>query len=161
MLGIGIGGMLGGWLADHHPRYRVRLYSYIELFIAFYGFLSLHLISYTENLLVYFNGNASIAAMLCILFLLTPTIFMGMTLPLLTMAFNDKNGSIGLSVGQLYFTNTLGAALGAWLVPFVLFSKWPLNEVILFAVGGNILVVACVLIGNLAKGSMTDKEVTA
>lgn len=73
---------------------------------------------------------------------------MGMTLPLLTMAFNDRIGSIGVSVGQLYFVNTLGAAVGAALVPFVLLHRWTLDEVVWFAVAGNVMVAACVVVAR-------------
>lgn len=37
MLGIGLGGMLGGWLSDRFPRQRLRWYAGIELSIALYG----------------------------------------------------------------------------------------------------------------------------
>ena len=44
MLGIGLGGMLGGWLSDRFPRQRLRWYAGIELSIALYGGASLWLL---------------------------------------------------------------------------------------------------------------------
>lgn len=144
MLGIGLGGMLGGWLADIRPTERLRWYAIAELSIALYGALSLWLIALLDiSLTALALDHAAVSALACMAFLLLPTTLMGMTLPLLTMAFNERYASIGVSVGQLYFVNTLGAACGAGLVPFVLLPHWPLGHVIGFAVLGNLLVVTC------------------
>ena len=70
---------------------------------------------------------------------------MGVTLPLLTMAFNERRVNIGVSVGQLYFVNTLGAAAGAAVVPFVLLPVWTLGQVVWMAVAGNVVVTLCAL----------------
>lgn len=152
MLGIGVGGMLGGWLADRLPRHRLRLYALIELSIGLYGLASLALLPLMVHALGAAAGGsgagASVAA--CVLFLLTPTVLMGMTLPLLTMAFDENRGNIGVSVGTLYFTNTLGAACGAALVPFYLLPVWALPQVILVAVAGNFAVIACTLLAARA-----------
>lgn len=144
MLGIGMGGMLGGWLADRQPHKRLRWYALAELGMALYGALSLSLLHTLEITLATLSwDHAAISALACIAFLLLPTTLMGMTLPLLTMAFNERHGSIGVSVGVLYFVNTLGAATGAALVPFVLLPLWPLGHVVGGAVMGNVIVALC------------------
>jgi hypothetical protein len=66
------------------------------------------------------------------------------------MAFDEWRANIGVSVGTLYFTNTMGAALGAAMVPLHLLPRWPLPEVIAFAAAGNIVVVVCALLAVLA-----------
>ena len=71
---------------------------------------------------------------------------MGMTLPLLTMAFDERTANIGVSVGTLYFINTLGAATGAALVPFALLPLWTLPQVVWVAVVGNVAVVLCAVL---------------
>ncbi|MNV53980.1 hypothetical protein D3C71_1461490 [compost metagenome] len=53
---------------------------------------------------------------------------MGMTLPLLTVYFNDTLQNIGASTGTLYLFNTLGAAFGAWIAAEWLFSAWGLDQ---------------------------------
>jgi len=154
MLGIGLGGALGGWISDSFPRHRILFYAGIEFAIATYGALSLGLVHQLElfmntNLLNASSGGGAVA---CVLFLTIPTILMGMTLPLLTMAFNERYANIGVSIGRLYFTNTLGAAVGAAMVPFVLLPALTLPQVIWVAVTGNIgAVVLALLAKNLSR----------
>lgn len=92
------------------------------------------------------GGSATGSAVASFAFLLVPTALMGMTLPLLTMAFDERKANIGVSTGTLYFVNTLGAATGAALVPFVLLPRYPLPQVVWIAVGGNVAVVVCTLL---------------
>lgn len=150
MAGIGLGGMLGGWLADRRPRARLRWYAGIELSIGLYGLASLALLPWlVAGLTAAAGGGAGTSAAASFLFLLAPTVLMGMTLPLLTMAFDESRGNIGVSVGTLYFTNTLGAAAGAALVPFYLLPQWPLSTVVRVAVAGNLAVIACTFLAAL------------
>ena len=146
MLGIGIGGALGGVLADALPRNRVMVYAAAETMLALFGLFSLssvHLVSQgvggsgSGGLLV--TGAAVFAA------LLIPTILMGVTLPLLTMAFDRQLENIGESVGTLYFWNTLGAALAAWLCPFILFDYLTLTQAVQLAAAGNMSVALAAL----------------
>ncbi|MEG3061852.1 MAG: fused MFS/spermidine synthase [Comamonas sp.] len=145
MLGIGFGGMLGGRIADKAPRQRIQCYAAAEVSIALYGFSSLALLQSIGDWLTVTGGSALWSGLASFLFLIVPTILMGITLPLLTMAFNEWKQSIGVSVGQLYFFNTLGAATGAGLVPFVLLPHWSLDQVIHLAALGNILVAAAAI----------------
>ena len=88
----------------------------------------------------------------CFLFR-SATVLLGMTLPLLTMAFDERRANIGVSVGTLYFTNTLGAATGAALVPFYLLPVWALPQVVVAAAVGNFTVIACTLLAaRLVRG---------
>lgn len=148
MLGIGVGGMTGGWLADRLPRHRLRLYAAIELSIGAFGLASLAFLPWLVALL---GAGANVAA--CFIFLLLPTVLMGTTLPLLTIEFDERRRNIGVSVGTLYFTNTLGAACGAALVPLVLLPQWTLPEVVRFAAFGNFTVIAFIA----AAGAITRR----
>ena len=167
MLGIGLGGMLGGWLADRYPQQRLRWYAGIELSIALYGAASLWLLQVLQTWLEgSFVGTGSVGSTVAsFVFLLLPTVLMGMTLPLLTMAFNERTANIGVSVGTLYFINTLGAATGAALVPFVLLPLWTLPQVVHIAVAGNVAVVLCAVLAALllprAGGNLNTTGVAA
>ena len=167
MLGIGLGGMLGGWLSDRYPRQRLRWYAGIELSIALYGAASLWLLQVLQAWLEgSFVGTGSVGSTVAsFVFLLLPTVLMGMTLPLLTMAFNERTANIGVSVGTLYFINTLGAATGAALVPFVLLPLWTLPQVVHIAVAGNVAVVLCAVLAALllprAGGNLNTTGVAA
>lgn len=126
MLGIGIGGALGGWLADRWPRERLRLYALAELGLALIGFVSPWLFAAMQSLSGWGWSYGSVALM-TVLVVLVPTTIMGTTLPLLTMYFDESLANVGVSVGMLYFCNTLGAAFGAWLTANILFMHWGLN----------------------------------
>lgn len=149
MLGIGMGGMLGGWLSDRYPAQRLRLYAGAELSIALYGATTLWLLQWLDSVLV---GSAwvggGMSALACFAFLIIPTTLMGVTLPLLTMAFNERRVNIGVSVGTLYFVNTLGAVAGATLVPFVLLPALDLGQVVWLAVAGNVAVAICAMLAG-------------
>lgn len=152
MLGIGIGGMTGGWLADRFPRRRLHLYAGIELSIGAFGLASLSLLGWLVDALAGLDPGRGASVVACLLFLLAPTVLMGTTLPMLTIAFNERRRNIGVAVGHLYFTNTMGAAAGAALVPLALLPHWSLPEVIRFAAAGNFAVIACVVAAVLATG---------
>jgi predicted membrane-bound spermidine synthase len=126
----------------------LRWYAGIELSIALYGGASLWLLQVLQAGLVgSFLGDGAVgSAVASFGFLLLPTVLMGMTLPLLTMAFDERTANIGVSVGTLYFINTLGAATGAALVPFVLLPLWTLPQVVWVAVVGNVAVVLCAVL---------------
>lgn len=149
MLGIGMGGMVGGWLSDLYPTQRLHLYACAELSIALYGASSLWLLQWLETVLAGVAwGGDGISALACFAFLIVPTTLMGVTLPLLTMAFNERRVNIGVSVGRLYFVNTLGAAVGAAVVPFVLLPVWTLDQVVWMAVAGNVGVAVCAVVAG-------------
>lgn len=126
MLGIGIGGGLGGWMADRWPRERLRLYALAELALAVIGFASPWLFAAMQSLSGWGWSYGGVACA-AVLLVLVPTTIMGTTLPLLTMYFDESLANVGVSVGMLYFFNTLGAAFGAWLTANILFMHWGLN----------------------------------
>jgi predicted membrane-bound spermidine synthase len=116
MLGLGFGALLGGQLADRFPDRIVRFFAGAEFLIGLFGLLSPHLISVvgyatvTEPLAVITIAN--------FILLLIPTTLMGATLPMLVAFLVRRNGNVGVSIGSLYFINTLGAAFGAFTVGF-------------------------------------------
>lgn len=118
MFGLGLGGLLGGYLADIAHRQRLMLYVAIEFGIAAFGFLSPSLIDWLGNVL--FNNSVWLTGLSSFLILAFPTVLMGATFPLLVTEVNTLNQHTGRSVGSLYFANTLGAALGAYFSGFVL-----------------------------------------
>lgn len=120
MLGIGLGGALGGWLADRFPFHRIQWYAVAELLLCILGACSPMVLGLLPSLHQLGWGYWTIS-ILAMLVLLIPTVVMGTTLPMLTIEFDQSRSNVGVSVGMLYFVNTLGAASGAWLVSHVLF----------------------------------------
>lgn len=145
MLGIGIGGALGGWIADERAGLRLRIYGLFELALAVLGFLSPWFFGGVNSLIDY--GWSSFAInMVAIFVIIIPTTLMGATLPLLTLYFDETLDNIGVSVGKLYFVNTLGAAAGVWLTSHYLYVEWGLRASVWFAAAVNLLCCMCAVV---------------
>ncbi len=113
MLGLGLGGLLGGWLSSRYPRQALILFGLSELGVAVFGLNSLRIFHWAAS----FSAGAGLFSVVIfsILLLVVPTIFMGATLPLLVEHFVSHSGRVGLSVSRLYFANTLGSAIACYL----------------------------------------------
>ncbi len=130
MLGLGLGALLGGELAERVPD-KIRSYFLIELGIGVFGLISFPFLM--------FLGKATagspfwLAGVYQFLFLCIPTVLMGMTLPVLTKIFNRLIADFFRTVSFLYFINTLGAAAGAIFAGYVVISFWGLDAAIYIA----------------------------
>lgn len=140
MLGLGAGGLLGGWLADRFLDRLLLLFCAIELCIGFFGATSPLTLPGVGRIAA--GGGRLGAAAGCFLFLAIPTVAMGATLPVLVTHVNRTQRNIGASVGALYFANTLGAAYGAIASGVFLFVWMDLNWAIWLAAAGNAFVAA-------------------
>lgn len=145
MFGIGIGGAFGGWLADSRAPQRLSMYAKAELALAIIGVASPWIFSHVQSMGASGWSYWAVSA-LAVFVVLIPTIIMGTTLPLLTMYFDEKLKNVGVSVGMLYFFNTLGAAVGAFLTAHVLFMNWGLNASAWFAALINLGCFGCTLV---------------
>jgi predicted membrane-bound spermidine synthase len=140
MLGLGAGALAGGWLADRFRHQRILLFSLIELTIGIFGFFSLGLI---DGIGALFPAE-SILRLVALTFLIfvVPTCAMGATLPVLVTELIGRTRNVGLSTGDLYFINTLGAASGAFAAGYVLVELGGLDLVVSLAAGLNLAVSA-------------------
>jgi len=137
MLGLGVGALIGGWMADRWPDHRLLVFSVIEGMIAVFGFFSLDIIDGAGAL--FFDQSLTVIVALTFVVFLVPTCAMGATLPVLVTELTSRTGNVGASTGQLYYINTLGAAIGAIAVAYVLLPWGGLD--------GAVRVAACL---NLA-----------
>lgn len=128
MFGLGLGGLAGGYIADRFSSRLLFIYIFIELAIAVFGFLSPSLIDTLGNKL--FSNNQYMTGLSSFVLLAFPTILMGATFPILVTHVNSFYKNIGRSVGSLYFFNTLGGALGAYLSGFILLYSMDLADAI-------------------------------
>jgi spermidine synthase len=69
-----------------------------------------------------------------------PTFCMGGTLPVLAELVDAGERRIGWNAGRLYLANTLGAATGALIVPFVLLRFMGISASEWIAISGNLLI---------------------
>jgi len=150
MLGLGVGALAGGWLADRFARRRILIFSLVELTMSAFGFFSLDIIDHVGALL----GADSLLRLVVLTFLvfIVPTCAMGATLPVLVTELVDITDNVGFSTGTLYFINTLGAAAGALAGGLILLSLYGLDGVVTIAAVLN-LSVGVVAYASIARTS--------
>ncbi len=121
MAGLGIGYLVGGYLADKlKPGQHVTAFLLAELGIGLFAVFSKNI--FYDGLYMQ-NQAASLSLVmtyaLLFVLLLVPTFLMGVSLPLLSKSFNNF-GNQGNFISLLYFTNTLGSAIGTFAAAFYL-----------------------------------------
>jgi MFS family permease len=122
MLGLGLGSLLGGAVSKRSDLPLVLLFAIAEFGIGFYGIFSLGLFRWIGDLTL--GAGVLATGLLAFALVFFPTLLMGSTLPLLVAHQVNATGRVGRAVSWLYFVNTLGAALGAFLAAFVALGRF-------------------------------------
>ncbi len=148
MAGLGLGGLLGGRLADRSTR-RLLLFAGIEAGV---GLCALAIPAALDCCCAPRSGRpvsgyslvASNALRFVLSFavLLVPTLLMGATLPLLRRFCTEAPGRLGRRVGMLYGLNTLGSALGCFAAGYWMLQTLGLSATNRLAAGVNLAVAA-------------------
>jgi predicted membrane-bound spermidine synthase/tetratricopeptide (TPR) repeat protein len=153
MAGIGLGGLLGGWLADRLTR-RIFAFAVVQAAIAFCALAIPPMLDWMRLLVptlsVWSPDSLLISTLarfgLSFAVLVVPCFLMGTTLPLLVRAVTDSDKIIGSSLGLLYCVNTLGAALGCLAGGFWLIGAFGLRATNLLAVIINFAIALVALV---------------
>jgi len=140
MLGLGCGSLLGGRLSRNPRIPALYAFAVLELGIAAYGSLSLHLFQFASA------AGPIETFVKAFALVLIPTTLMGATLPLLTAELVRRNGHVGQSVGMLYFVNTLGSAAACFAAALYLMRHFGMNGTISLAAGMNSVIACAVLL---------------
>lgn len=143
MLGLGIGAMIGGQLSRRWPKAALPLFASFELSIGLWGCLSLELIAAVAGWTRGVDHTA--AGLIVFVLILIPTALMGATLPLLVGYQTERTSNVGRSVSNLYFSNTLGAAAGAFVTAGYLLGAQGLSGSVYFAAALNLSIAAAIL----------------
>ena len=130
MAGLGLGNLVGGYVADRLPR-RTNLVLFIvaELGILIFGLLSkgfFYDFLYTRHPELAQSSWLLWIVLFCSL--LWPTFFMGVSLPLLAKALTRDVREAAPTIGRLYGINTLGAAVGALITTWILVPRLGLEQ---------------------------------
>lgn len=127
MSGLALGSALGAWLA---PRVRspLRAYALCELCVALSSLASLPLFAMFERSAS--THALSVVLLMTALALLTPTIAMGATTPLVVRAQLDAGLGFRPALSALYAANLAGAATGALVTGFLLLPRVGLRALI-------------------------------
>jgi predicted membrane-bound spermidine synthase len=137
MLGLGVGSLYGGFIADKSNRV-LRWYVFVELSLAVMGIISPWLITYVGQL---FGGTDVLFLVLInFLLLILPTVLMGMTLPLIMkIVIYNQIDQPGRGIAKLYAVNTFGAATGALLTSYFIIGFVGLQGTAWIAASINII----------------------
>ena len=146
-LGLGIGSLWGGKLADKHT-HPMRLYGIFEIIIGIWALLFIMFISRGESLVVEllklvgpsYSMGILLRGVMATLFLLLPVTLMGATLPLLSRFVTAYDPVQGLRIGGLYSLNTFGAVAGCLITGFTLLATYGYTKTTLIGATLNIVV---------------------
>jgi predicted membrane-bound spermidine synthase len=122
MLGLGLGGLAGGWLSKRRGVPLLPLLAAIELMSGAFGLMSLQIVDSIGALTVGLPLTVTAAATLTLV--TVPALLMGATVPLLVGHLVRRCGHVGSAAGLLYCLNILGAGAAClaglvFLFPFV------------------------------------------
>ncbi len=144
MVGLGLGSLAGGWVSERSRVPLVLLFSLAEFGIGFYGLISLQLFHWVGDLTL--GAGALLTGVLAFALIFLPTLLMGATLPLLVAQQVRETAAVGRSVSWLYFVNTLGAALGAFIAVFFCLGRFGESGSVLLAAILNAAVATVILL---------------
>jgi predicted membrane-bound spermidine synthase len=144
MLGLGAGSLAGGRISRDPRRDVARLFALAEVGIGAFGLVSLSFFQWIARHTATLPTFGMGAVVLTVL--LVPTALMGATLPLLVAGAVRRSTSVGASVGNLYFVNTLGSAFAALAASVVLLHALGMRQTVLVAVGINFVIAALTLV---------------
>ena len=171
VIALFMGGLsLGSWLASrysHRWRQLLRRYAVAEAIISILGFLFQPLFEATtglaySRLMPALGSPVAVTALklsLSALMILPPAVVLGMTFPLMSAGvvrlFPRAAGS---SISMLYFTNSIGAAVGVLLSGFVLVGRLGLPGTMAMAATINLAVAAIVYVATIVFPPSTQGE---
>jgi spermidine synthase len=170
MAGMAVGSWWFGKLADRSQN-SLRLYAMIEIGIAITALLA-HLALdalYSAYPAIYQMVSNSLLLtgvvrfLLAFVLIMTPTILMGATLPVLIRLLAMGRGEAGRSLSTLYAVNTSGAVAGVLLTGFFLIGRFGIHIPVYMAVVGNLMVgiVALMAAHRLPGRNMVGTPVTS
>jgi predicted membrane-bound spermidine synthase/tetratricopeptide (TPR) repeat protein len=152
MAGIGLGGLLGGRLADSVTR-RTLAFALVQAAVALCALAIPPMLDWMRFLvptLPALSPHSLLVSMLArfvlsFAILVVPCFLMGTTLPLLVRVVTDSDRTIGSRIGLLYCVNTLGAALGCLAGGFWMIGTFGLRGTNQLAVGVNFVIAILAL----------------
>ena len=136
LLGIGAGSYSHRFIAHLSLREKRNVYIIIEIVIALFGIFSIPLLR-TANQAAFWGNSIGGQFVLNMLILLAPTVFMGLTTPLILDLVKAKDENIGRTIGLFYGVNILGAAIGAMITGLALIELFGLNGVAMLCASIN------------------------
>lgn len=152
MLGLGLGSLIGGNMANASEKKLLNYFVFFETSIGLFGLISVQFIEYISHLT--FNLGGAWLPLIVFLILVIPTFAMGATLPVLVSFLFKQNKSVGNTVTNLYYINTLGSAVGCIITVCVLFIFCTLQVTIYIAALLNFFIAFTTYLNIKKKGAV-------
>ena len=124
MFGLGIGSLIGGVLSEKYDSKLVLLFFILEFLIGLFGIFSINIIQFASQFA--YSINVALLPFVTYGVIGIPTLFMGATLPIL-VEYLSKKLSIGDTVSELYYFNTLGSAIFCLLTIGIFYKLFTLS----------------------------------
>jgi len=156
LAGLGIGSLFGGWISKSTKAPLVLLFGLAELGVGTYGLSSLKLFD-AVGAITSAQAHGLTTGVLVFLLVFLPTLLMGATLPMLVAHQVRDTAHVGQTVSRLYFVNTLGAALGAFIAAKWLLGGFGMRGTVHIAASLNALAALIVLLA-LRKAPRADDQ---
>jgi predicted membrane-bound spermidine synthase len=154
LLGLGLGSVAGGWVSKRPGCRHLRWFAAAEFSIAAFGAVSVPFYHSVGSATLGMSALGTAAVTFALV--LIPTMLMGATLPLLVTYAVARSGSVGWSVGTLYFVNTAGSAAAALLTVVLLLPRLGLQGSVLAAAACNVAVAAVALARDARESRAAD-----
>ncbi len=152
MAGLGLGSEVGGLLcARVSRRTALRLFAAIEVAVGIFASLSCRLYYEGPTDFPWLYRTTAGMAFGHLLALLLPTGLMGLSLPFLVRAMVRDTATASRRIAILYGVNTLGAAFGALVTPWLLIRFYGMEQAVLWGVGANLLAATAALVGGAER----------
>lgn len=148
MLGLGLGSLIGGQMSNTSGRKLIRYFVFFEVSIGLFGLVSIPIIDYVSHLTLELVSGW--LPLIVFTILVVPTFAMGATLPVLVSYLFKQTKSVGSTVTNLYYINTLGSAIGCLLTVGVLFVFGTLQATVYIAACLN-FIIALIAFLNIPK----------
>ncbi len=156
LAGLGLGSLLGGWLADRlGPRRSVLLFATSNLAIGLFAWISIWLFYDVYEAQAANLGSTGAKFVFNVALLLVPTTLMGLSLPLVARGVVSRADDAGPLIGRLYAVNTLGAAAGAAAAGWLLLGTFGFLTAVRLAGLLNVVAAGLVLLAVRAEGTAT------
>lgn len=156
LAGLGIGSLFGGWISKSTQAPLVLLFGLAELGVGAYGLVSLKLFD-AVGAITSAQAHGLTTGVLVFLLVFLPTLLMGATLPMLVAHQVRDTAHVGESVSRLYFVNTLGAALGAFIAAHWLLGSFGMSGTVRIAASLNALAAVIVLLALRKPSQASDQ----
>jgi spermidine synthase len=168
MAGLGLGAWIFGGRADRSAS-PLRLYAYLELGIALYALVLPKLLAASTPVYVEIARGLVgrpwplllLRLGLGLLLLITPTVLMGGTLPLLVRHVGRDSEGVGLDLGTLYTANLAGGVVGSLAAGFVLIRWLGVEGATMVAVLANLVIGSAALVWSGLGGASPAAPETA